>query len=166
MELFTQNAHFVFQVVQVFLVTTLTSAASAATSQIIKDPLSAKDLLAENLPKASNFYISYFLFQGLLLSSGAVMQVISFLVFKFLRILFDKTPRKLYQRWASLSDLSWGTVFPVFTNMAVIGKLSQFVLYKGCRALTLHSYHILLHRAPNPRILFGRALPCVSSLPI
>ncbi|TPX20178.1 hypothetical protein DIZ76_016066 [Coccidioides immitis] len=119
-ELFTQNAHFVFQVVQVFLVTTLTSAASAATSQIIKDPLSAKDLLAENLPKASNFYISYFLFQGLILSSGAVMQVVTFLVFKLLRVLFDRTPRNLYQRWASLTGLSWGTVFPVFTNMVVI----------------------------------------------
>ncbi|KMU78278.1 hypothetical protein CISG_06431 [Coccidioides immitis RMSCC 3703] len=119
-ELFTQNAHFVFQVVQVFLVTTLTSAASAATSQIIKDPLSAKDLLAENLPKASNFYISYFLFQGLILRTGAVMQVVTFLVFKLLRVLFDRPPRNLSQRWASLTGLSWGTVFPVFTNMVVI----------------------------------------------
>ena len=119
-ELFTQNAHFCFQVVQVFLVTTITSAASAATTQIIQDPLSVKDLLAENLPKASNFYISYFLFQGLILSSGAVVQVIGFLVFKLLRALFDKTPRKLYQRWARLGGLSWGTVFPIFTNMGVI----------------------------------------------
>ena len=119
-ELFTQNAHFCFQVVQVFLVTTITSAASAATTQIIQDPLSVKDLLAENLPKASNFYISYFLFQGLILSSGAVVQVIGFLVFKLLRVLFDKTPRKLYQRWARLGGLSWGTVFPIFTNMGVI----------------------------------------------
>ncbi|KAL1956143.1 hypothetical protein VTO42DRAFT_7578 [Malbranchea cinnamomea] len=119
-ELFTQNAHFCFQVVQVFLVTTITSAASAATTQIIQDPLSAKDLLATNLPKASNFYISYFLFQGLIMSSGAVVQVIAFLVFKLLRILFDKTPRKLYERWARLGTLPWGTVFPVFTNMGVI----------------------------------------------
>lgn len=50
------------------------------------------------------------------------MQVISFLIFKLLRVLFDKTPRKLYERWASLTGLSWGTVFPVFTNMAVIGE--------------------------------------------
>ncbi|KAK2746857.1 hypothetical protein FQN57_002899 [Myotisia sp. PD_48] len=119
-ELFTQSAHFCFQVVQVFLVTTLTSAASAATSQIIKDPLSAKDLLAKNLPKATNFYISYFLFQGLVLSAGAVVQVIAFLIFKLLRIFRDTTPRKLYDRWASLAGVNWGTVFPIFTNMAVI----------------------------------------------
>lgn len=131
-ELFTQNAHFCFQVVQVFLVTTITSAASAATSQIIKNPLSAKDLLAKNLPKATNFYISYFLFQGLMLSSGAVVQVIAFLLFKFFRAFFDSTPRKLYSRWAALTGVWWGTVFPVFTNMTVIGKQSCHPLLYIC----------------------------------
>ncbi|KAA8642848.1 hypothetical protein EYZ11_008003 [Aspergillus tanneri] len=119
-ELFTQSAHFCFQVVQVFLVTTLTSAASAATAQIIKDPLSAKDLLAENLPKATNFYISYFLLQGLTLSSMAVVQVMGALIFKFMTTFFDRSPRHLYQRWSALSGISWGNVFPVFTNMGVI----------------------------------------------
>ncbi|EEH16483.2 hypothetical protein PABG_06570 [Paracoccidioides brasiliensis Pb03] len=119
-ELFTQNTHFCFQVVQVFLVTTLTSAASAATSQIIKDPMSAKDLLAKNLPKASNFYISYFLLQGLVLSAGAVVQVVGYVVFKIFVAFFDATPRKLYARWTSMSGLQWATVLPVFTNMVVI----------------------------------------------
>ncbi|KAL4951283.1 hypothetical protein BDW69DRAFT_170396 [Aspergillus filifer] len=119
-ELFTQTAHFCFQVVQVFLVTTLTSAASAATAQIIQDPLSAKDLLAENLPKATNFYISYFLLQGLSISSLAVVQIMSVLGFKFMTTFFDGSPRRLYERWAALSELGWGNVFPVFTNMGVI----------------------------------------------
>lgn len=121
-ELFTQSAHFVFQVVQVFLVTTLTSAASAATTQIIKNPLSAKDLLAQNLPKATNFYISYFLLQGLSLSSMALVQIASALVFKFVTTFFAYSPRRLYQKWAQLVTLSWGNVFPVFTNMGVIGR--------------------------------------------
>ncbi|CAG7947482.1 unnamed protein product [Penicillium salamii] len=119
-ELFTQSAHFVFQVVQVFLVTTLTSAASAATAQIIHNPLSIKDLLAENLPKATNFYISYFILQGLTMSSMALVQIMSALVFKFVTTFFAYSPRRLFQRWAELGSLSWGNVFPVFTNMAVI----------------------------------------------
>ncbi|KAJ5566703.1 uncharacterized protein N7459_010085 [Penicillium hispanicum] len=119
-ELFTQSAHFVFQVVQVFLVTTLTSAASAATAQIIKNPLSAKDLLAQNLPKATNFYISYFLLQGLSTSSMALVQIASALVFKFVTTFFAYSPRRLFRRWAELGSLSWGSVFPVFTNMGVI----------------------------------------------
>ena len=51
-ELFTQNTYFVFQVVQVFLVTTLTSAASAAITAVIEDPTSAESVLSANLPKA------------------------------------------------------------------------------------------------------------------
>lgn len=136
-ELFTQNAHFCFQVVQVFLVTTLTSAASAATSQIIKDPMSVKDLLAKNLPKASNFYISYFLLQGLVLSAGAVVQVVGFLIFKIFVAFFDTTPRKLYERWTSMNGLRWATVFPVFTNMVVIGKCIQ-VFYRSASLLSLN----------------------------
>jgi hypothetical protein len=107
-------------VVNVFLVTTLTSAASAATAQIIQDPLSAKDLLAENLPKATNFYISYFLLQGLTTSSLAVVQIMSVLVFKLITTFFDGSPRRLYSQWAALSAISWGNVFPIFTNMGVI----------------------------------------------
>ncbi|KAJ5903895.1 hypothetical protein N7504_006278 [Penicillium tannophilum] len=119
-ELFTQSAVFVFQVVQVFLVTTLTSAASAATSQIIKDPLSVKDLLAKNLPKASNFYISYFLLQGLSMSSMALVQLASALVFRIVTKFFAHSPRRLYNKWTELAGLSWGSVFPVFTTVGVI----------------------------------------------
>lgn len=105
---------------QVFLVTTITSAASAAVGQIIKNPLSAKDLLAQNLPKASNFYISYFLLQGLAMSSSAIVQIMSALIFKILSIFFATTPRRLFKRWTQLAGLSWGSIFPVFTNMGVI----------------------------------------------
>lgn len=122
-ELFTQSAHFCFQVVQVFLVTTITSAASAAVGQIIQAPMSAKDILAENLPKASNFYISYFLLQGLSMSSIAVVQVAGAMMFKLLVMFFATTPRRLFKRWTQLTGLNWGNVFPVFTNMGVIGKL-------------------------------------------
>lgn len=119
-ELFTQTAHFCFQVVQVFLVTTITSAASAAVSQIIENPLSVKDILAQNLPKASNFYISYFLLQGLSMSSIAVVQIMGALIFKLLAMFLATTPRRLFNRWTRLTSLSWGNVFPVFTNMGVI----------------------------------------------
>ncbi|CCE33609.1 uncharacterized protein CPUR_07535 [Claviceps purpurea 20.1] len=63
-ELFVQNVYFAFQVVQVFLITTLTSAASSALGAILANPLGAKDLLAANIPKASNFYLSYILIQS------------------------------------------------------------------------------------------------------
>ena len=121
-ELRTQNFYFTFQVVQVFLVTTLSSAITASYQQISENPSSVTSLLAQNLPKASNFYISFFILQGLTLSSGAVLQIVGLILFKVLGKILDKTPRKMYKRWASLSGLGWGTQFPIFTLFAVIGK--------------------------------------------
>ncbi|KAJ5091922.1 hypothetical protein NUU61_006792 [Penicillium alfredii] len=87
-ELSTQNFFFAFQVVQVFLVVTL---ASAATSV------------------------------GLAFSSGALLQIVGLILGKILGKFLDTTPRKLYSRWATLAGLGWGTVYPVFTLLTVIG---------------------------------------------
>ncbi|KAF4636164.1 hypothetical protein G7Y89_g1913 [Cudoniella acicularis] len=120
-ELFTQNAYFVFQVVQVFLVVTIASAASSVVATIIHDPTGITSLLASRLPTASNFYISYFIVQGLTVASGVLSQVVGFVVFKLLYKFMAGTPRKMYQKWANLSGISWGSTLPVFANIAVIG---------------------------------------------
>ncbi|KAI0206239.1 hypothetical protein F4808DRAFT_406501 [Astrocystis sublimbata] len=119
-ELFTQNAYFAFQVIQLFLITTLTSAASSVGVQIFQNPSQATSLLAENLPKASNFYISYFILQGLGVAGSLLSQVGGFVVFTLLYKFFSGTPRALYKKWANLSAISWGSVLPVYTNIAVI----------------------------------------------
>lgn len=119
-ELWTQNAYFGFQVVQVFLVTTLSSAASAVVERIIKNPGDAASLLAANLPMASNFYISYIVLQGLTFTSGALLGIGGLIVGKLLGKFLDKTPRKMYKRWISLAGLSWGTVLPPMSLLGVI----------------------------------------------
>jgi hypothetical protein len=119
-ELKTQNYYFAFQAVQGFIVTTLASAASAAVTQIIQQPGTAISLLSTNLPKASNFYISYIIVQGLTLSSGAILQIAGLVVGKLLGRFLDNTPRKVYKRWAELADLGWGTLYPAFTLLTVI----------------------------------------------
>lgn len=121
-ELTTQNMYFGFQVVQTFLVLTLTSGATSVVGQIITDPTSAPQLLAENLPKASNFYISYITLQGLSYSSGALLQLSGLLIGKIVSWLFDTTPRQIYTRWSTLSGLGWGTVYPNLSVLAVIGE--------------------------------------------
>lgn len=119
-ELFVQNAYFGFQVVQVFLITTLTSAASAALMDIIKNPVSVKDLLAQNLPKASNFYLSYILVQCLAVGATSLLHLFDLLrQFVFSRI--HQVPRARFNVWYNLRPPRWGGVFPVFSNMAVIG---------------------------------------------
>ncbi|KAI0132561.1 hypothetical protein BJ170DRAFT_706107 [Xylariales sp. AK1849] len=119
-ELFTQNAYFCFQLIQVFLITTVTSAASSVGLQIFNDPSQATTLLSTNLPKASNFYISYFLVQGLTIATSVMTQVVGFFIFTLLYKFLTGTPRAMYTKWANLSAISWGSVLPVYTNIAVI----------------------------------------------
>ncbi|KAI0429378.1 hypothetical protein F5Y09DRAFT_259934 [Xylaria sp. FL1042] len=131
-ELFTQNAYFAFQVVQVFLISTLTSAASAVGYQIFQHPEQVTSLLAENLPKASNFYISYFIVQGLGIASSLLSQAVGFVIFTLIYKFLSGTPRALYTKWANLSAISWGSVLPVYTNIAVIS-----ITYAGIAPLML-----------------------------
>lgn len=121
-ELRVQNTYFLFQVIQVFLVTTVTSSASASVVSIINNPSSVTSLLGQDLPKASNFYISYFILQGLTISAGAVLQLVGVILYKILGKFLDSTPRKMYKRFSTLSGLGWGTVFPIYTLLTTIGE--------------------------------------------
>lgn len=107
--------------IQVFLVVTIASSASAIIKQIIDNPASITSLLAAKIPTASNFYINYFIVQGLTVASGVISQVVGFLIFTILYKFLAGTPRKMYVKWANLSALSWGSLLPVFTNIAVVG---------------------------------------------
>lgn len=119
-ELFVQHAYFVFQVVQVFLITTLTSAASTAVTEILKNPLEIKDMLSENLPKASNFYLSYILIQCLAAGAAKLANIGDL----FRHEVIGKStanPRRQYSRWRKLTNIHWGSEYPRFTNLGVIG---------------------------------------------
>ncbi|CAK7266604.1 hypothetical protein SEPCBS119000_002114 [Sporothrix epigloea] len=118
-ELFCQHAYFCFQVVQVFLITTITSAASAALTEILTDPLSIKNLLSQNLPKASNFYLSYITVQCL---AGGALGLAHFIDL-FRHTVLARTiqhPRRAVRNFQRLKQPHWGGVFPVYTNMGVI----------------------------------------------
>ncbi|KAK0668710.1 hypothetical protein QBC41DRAFT_321339 [Cercophora samala] len=119
-ELFTQNAYFAFQVIQVFLVTTLSSSAPTVIQNIIDRPNDTPKILAQGLPKASNFYITYFIVQGLTIATSVLTQVVGFFIFTILYKFLASTPRALYQKWSNLSAISWGSTMPVYTNIVVI----------------------------------------------
>lgn len=125
-ELYSQKCYFAFQIIQVFLITTLTSAASAAAAQIVQDPTKAESLLAKNLPTAANFYISYILVQCL--GFGASLLVHGSTYFR-LHVMqrFTFHPRKLWERWHRLRRVHWGRIFPIYTNLGVIGKATPIL---------------------------------------
>lgn len=142
-ELTVQNTYFAFQVVQVFLVVTLASAASSVVRSIINDPTSAATLLAQKIPEASNFYISYIILQGLSFSAGALLQIVGLIIGKVLGKLLDKTPRKMYNRWSNLAGLGWGTVYPAFTLLVVVGIIYSCIapLVMGFGTIGLYLFY-------------------------
>ena len=142
-ELTVQNYYFAFQIIDVFLVTTLGSAASSVVTKIIKKPATATSLLALNIPKANNFYLSYFVLQGLAGASGMLLMIVGLLLFLVLGKLLDKTPRKMYKRWMNLAGIGWGTVFPMYTMFFVIAIIYSVIapLVLGFAAIGLFLFY-------------------------
>jgi hypothetical protein len=114
--------YFVFQVLQVFLVTTLASGAAAVASQIAQNPTSIPQLLADKLPSASNTYLTYFVIQGLSNAPSNILNYSDVLSFVFFDKFFDKTPRQKYTSYTYLRGMQWGKLFPKYVNFVIIGK--------------------------------------------
>ena len=115
-----QNSFFVFQVVHVFLVVTISSSVASVLVGILQNPSSTPSILASNIPTASNFFLSFLALEGLTVASSILLQIVALILFYLLGRLFDNTPRKKWKRYFVIGGLSWGTVFPVFTNIVVI----------------------------------------------
>ena len=123
-ELFTQNGYFVFQIVQVFLIRTLTGTASEVIVQIVDNPGSVFNVLSTALPTSSNFYISYFILQGITIATSVLTQVVGYIIFSLMYKFLTGTPRAMYNKWTSLSAIMWGSTMPVYTAIVVISKSS------------------------------------------
>jgi ABC-type tungstate transport system substrate-binding protein len=122
-ELFTQNSYFVFQLIQVFLIQTLTNTASTSLISIVNNPSSVFSILATSIPTSSNFYISYFIVQGITIGVSVLTQVVGLFVFQLIYKFLAGTPRAMYNKWTTLSAIMWGSVLPVYTTIVVISKL-------------------------------------------
>jgi hypothetical protein len=164
-ELAVQNYYFAFQVIQVFLVATLGSSAASVVKSVKDNPAGAPNLLANNIPTASTFYLSYFLLQGLGIVANALLAVVGLIVFKVLGKLLDNTPRKMYNRWISLAGLGWGTLFPIYTNLFV-SPIS--ILVKGIPADFSPGHCNLLRRycSSGPFVRCYRSLLLLLRLPL
>lgn len=160
-EFFTQKSYFFYLIVNGFLVTALSSSAAAAVSQIVEEPTLALNILASNLPKSSNFYISFIILQGLAISSGTLFQIVGLFMYYVLGYLLDSTLRKKWGRFSGLGGLLWGTTFPVYTNLACItlafSIISPVILFFASAAFLLlfiafsHNLSYIYIESPDAR---------------
>ncbi|KAF1947352.1 DUF221-domain-containing protein [Clathrospora elynae] len=150
--------YFVFQVLQVFLITTLSSGFAAVASQIAQDPSSVPQLLAERLPRASNTYLAYFLVQALTNAPSNLLNYSDVLSFVFFDKFFDKTPRQKYNSYISLKGMAWGKLFPKYGNFVIIAIVYSCIapLVLGFAAIGLilfyWSYRYMLLYTAQPKI--------------
>lgn len=119
-ELQVQAWYYAFQIIQVFLVTALSSSATAFIPKIINNPHQVPQFLAESIPKSSNFYLTYFILQGLGSSAKNVLNYSDLFQYLFYDHFVNKTPREKYTQYTSLKGIGWGKVYPKFTNFVII----------------------------------------------
>jgi len=129
MELSVQRYYFWFLFVQLFLVVSVAGALTqfVAIFQSVDGFTSVPSLLGENIPKASNYFFSYMLLQALSVSAGALLQVGSLIGWFLLAPILDSTARAKFKRQTDLSNIQWGTFFPVYTNLACIGLIYSVI---------------------------------------
>ncbi|KAL1970181.1 hypothetical protein VTN77DRAFT_6586 [Rasamsonia byssochlamydoides] len=121
-ELTVQNYYFAFLFVQLFLVVAISSSFSTifdSFTNIIGWP----QILAQNIPKSSNYFFSYMILQAMSVSAGALVQIFNLISWFILAPIFDNTARMKWARTTNLNQMQWGTFFPVYTTLASIGLI-------------------------------------------
>lgn len=103
-----------------FLVVSMSGGLLGFLSDAAESPKSVPSQLAQTLPKAANYFISYVLVKGLTGSSGALLQPVT-LCAQLISDFYDVTPRQKWQRQAKFASIEWARIFPPLTNIAVIG---------------------------------------------
>ena len=79
-------------------------------------------LLAQNLPKASNFFLTYVILQGLSGTAAGFLQAVPIVLYYVKLFILGSTPRSIYAIKYTLRSVSWGTLFPSITLLCVISK--------------------------------------------
>jgi len=118
-ELAVQNWYFGFLFVQIFLVVSISNTVTSIIEKVGKTPEMTPEILAQNIPKASNFFFSYLLIQAFGTSGGTLLQITGLALAALFKP-FKTTARDKWKTAVSLNPMQWGTLFPIVTNLAVI----------------------------------------------
>lgn len=107
-----QRRYFIFLFIQGFIVATLGSGIMASINQIVNNPASTVQLLAQNLPKASIFFLTLVVTSGLSGAAGGILQIVT-LVLSYVKIvLLGGSPRSVWKITYTMPTTSWGQTYP------------------------------------------------------
>ena len=117
-----QIYYYTFLFVQVFLTVSLSAGITTVIGDLADKITSTPAVLAQNLPKACNYFFSYILIHTFTTVALTLVEVNGFLALFVLSSIFDKTARQKWMRGQALGLNKWGTFIPVLTNTACIGS--------------------------------------------
>ncbi|EDR08235.1 uncharacterized protein LACBIDRAFT_297697 [Laccaria bicolor S238N-H82] len=120
LELSLMTRFFIFQVVHSFLVVTIGSGIVASLTGILNNPTSVPTILAQQLPQASTFFLTYIILQGLSGVAGGFLQIVPLLIYYVKLFILGSTPRSVYDIKYGARNVAWGTTFPGVTLLVVI----------------------------------------------
>ncbi|KAK5128807.1 hypothetical protein LTR85_000140 [Meristemomyces frigidus] len=126
-ELEVQKWYFAFLFIQVFFVVTIAGGLTAFFSEIASQPNKVVSELAQNLPKAADYFFSYLMVQALSNSASSILQTGALFFWFIWAPISDSTARAKWRRQTNLNNVQWGTFFPPFTNFAVIGIIYSII---------------------------------------
>jgi len=118
-----QKWMFVFLFIHIFMVVTISSGITVIIESLINNPVSIPNLLARNLPKCSNFFFSYLVIRGLSYFGNNLLQNLQLIKTFLINPLKDYTPRRKFNRLASIPSYKWGSVYPTFAVLGSIGLI-------------------------------------------
>ncbi|CAG8721996.1 22968_t:CDS:2 [Dentiscutata erythropus] len=116
----------IIQLINVLLVTASANGIFNAIPTIIQEPTSIVSSLAQNLPLASTFFLTYVL---LSLSTAAMeaLQIGSLVMYFITKMFLAKTPRQIFYNETTLMYKDWGVTFPPHILMASIGLVYSVI---------------------------------------
>ncbi|TFY51653.1 hypothetical protein EVJ58_g10451 [Rhodofomes roseus] len=144
-ELSLMNRFFIFQIIHSFLIVTLASGIIAALPQLVENTSSIPTILAQNLPKASVFFLSFIILQGLSGTATGFLAYIPLAIYYVKLYLTGSTPRSIYNIKYKLRSVEWGTTFPTVTLLVCITIAYSVIspIINGLAAATFFLYYML-----------------------
>ncbi|KAF9067098.1 hypothetical protein BDP27DRAFT_1329517 [Rhodocollybia butyracea] len=145
LELSLMTRYFIFQVVHSFFIITLASGLIASIKQIVASPASTPNILASSLPKASIFFLTYIILQGLSGVAGGFLQIVPLIIYYAKLYLLSSTPRSIWGIKYGLRSDAWGTLFPNTTLLVVItlGYAIISPIINGLACATFFGFYML-----------------------
>ncbi|KAK6996370.1 kinase domain-containing protein [Favolaschia claudopus] len=126
-ELSLMTRFFMFQVVHSFLIITVSSGIVAAYPGLLRAPTSVPTLLAQRLPQASTFFLTFTVLRGLSGAANGLLQIGPLILYHTKLFMLGSTPRSIYAIKYGSRSVQWGTLFPDFTLLAVIGLVYSVI---------------------------------------